>query len=417
MWANKIISGVFSGLLLLMLYQPVQAQKITVSKNGDITSIQNGIELASPNDTVLVTAGFYEEYNITINKPLTVMGEGDVSVDGNRKGFVFVITADDVTLENMEVLHASTGFMKDYAGILIDKVDNAVIKNMTLTDNFFGIYLAKSTNSKIIGNHITASYERETQSGNAIHLWYSKNITIENNYVRGHRDGLYFEFTENATIKNNVSEENIRYGIHFMYSDSCRYEQNTFRDNGGGVAVMYTSYVEIINNKFEDNWGSSAYGLLLKEINRSKIFGNQFSNNSVGLYMEASSRNNFRDNNFIQNGWAIQLMANSTDNTFHDNNFIANSFEVSTNSRKNYSNDFSNNYWSQYEGYDLDRDGIGDVPHRPVRLFSILVEKQPQSLLLLRSLLIDILDAAEKIMPVLTPETLVDSKPKMTKVS
>jgi nitrous oxidase accessory protein len=82
----------------------------------------------------------------------------------------------------------------------------------------------------------------------------------------------------------------------------------------------------------------------------------------------------------------------------------------------NYSNNFDKNYWSQYEGYDLDRDGVGDVPHRPVRLFSILVEKQPQALLLLRSLLIDILDAAEKFMPALTPETLIDSKPKMEPV-
>ncbi|NIT55381.1 MAG: nitrous oxide reductase family maturation protein NosD, partial [Aliifodinibius sp.] len=68
------------------------------------------------------------------------------------------------------------------------------------------------------------------------------------------------------------------------------------------------------------------------------------------------------------------------------------------------------------EGYDLNRDGVGDVPHRPVRLFSILVEKQPQSLLLLRSLLVDLLDAAEKFMPVLTPETLLDSKPQMEPV-
>ena len=175
---------------------------------------------------------------------------------------------------------------------------------------------------------------------------------------------------------------------------------------------MYTSNVEIIGNRFEDNWGSSAYGMLLKEINRSRIENNHFENNSVGLYIEATSRNEVKGNTFRQNGWAIKLMANSTDNMFSENNFIANSFEVSTNSRRNF-NEFTGNYWSQYEGYDLDRDGVGDVPHHPVRLFTILVEKQPQSLLLLRSLLIDILDAAEKVMPALTPETLIDIKPQM----
>jgi nitrous oxidase accessory protein len=324
--------------------------------------------------------------------------------------------ADNVTLKNVTVKHASTSFMEDYAGILVKETDGAVIENTNLVDNFFGIYLSKSSNALIKDNHITASGVRETKSGNGIHLWYSKDVTIQDNYVKGHRDGLYFEFVEGASISGNLSEENIRYGIHFMYSDNCRYEENTFRNNGGGVAVMYTDNVEIINNRFEDNWGSSAYGMLLKEINRSRIEGNLFVNNSVGLYIESTNKNEFIGNTFKQNGWGIELMANSTDNVFTRNNFLDNAFEVSTNSRQSF-NEFNHNYWSQYKGYDLDRDGTGDVPHHPVRLFSILVEKQPQSLLLLRSLLIDILDAAEKIMPVLTPETLIDSEPQMTKIS
>ena len=402
--------------LLVFMVRPGWTQQVNVASDGDVITIQEAIDQTEAGDTLKIKAGMYREHNITVDKPLTILGEEGVIIDGERKGFVIVITADDVTLKNVEVRHASTSFMEDYAGILVEETDNTVIENVTLTDNFFGIYLAKTTNSLIKNNHITASGERETKSGNAIHLWYTKDARIIDNYAAGHRDGLYFEFVDGAFISGNVSEENIRYGIHFMYSDNCRYQENLFRDNGGGVAVMYTSNVEIINNRFEDNWGSSAYGMLLKEINRSRIEGNTFENNSVGLYIEATSRNDINNNTFRQNGWAVKLMANSTDNMFTQNNFIANSFEVSTNSRQNF-NTFKKNYWSQYEGYDLDRDGIGDVPHRPVRLFSILVEKQPQSLLLLRSLLIDILDAAEKFMPALTPETLIDSKPQMTKAS
>ena len=402
--------------LLVFMVRPGWTQQVNVASDGDVITIQEAIDQTEAGDTLKIKAGMYREHNITVDKPLTIVGEEGVIIDGERKGFVIVITADDVTLKNVEVRHASTSFMEDYAGILVEETDNTVIENVTLTDNFFGIYLAKTTNSLIKNNHITASGERETKSGNAIHLWYTKDARIIDNYAAGHRDGLYFEFVDGAFISGNVSEENIRYGIHFMYSDNCRYQENLFRDNGGGVAVMYTSNVEIINNRFEDNWGSSAYGMLLKEINRSRIEGNTFENNSVGLYIEATSRNDINNNTFRQNGWAVKLMANSTDNMFTQNNFIANSFEVSTNSRQNF-NTFEKNYWSQYEGYDLDRDGIGDVPHRPVRLFSILVEKQPQSLLLLRSLLIDILDAAEKFMPALTPETLIDSKPQMTKAS
>ena len=411
---TTMITALLAGLFLIV---PMSfATQITVSKDGDITTFKEGIERASEGDTVLVTEGQYVEYDVRVDKSITLMGEGEVILDGAQQGFVLLILADNVAVKNIQVHNSKAGFMDDYAGIVVEDADSVLIENITLVDNFFGIYLAKSQGTILRNNHITASGGRETNSGNGIHLWYTKNVEIHDNYVRGHRDGLYFEFVEEATISGNVSENNIRYGIHFMYSDNCRYEDNTFRDNGGGVAVMYSQHVEVINNRFADNWGSSAYGLLAKEISRSKIVGNTFADNSVGLYMEASSRNNVSENKFTQNGWAIKLMANSTDNTFFGNNFVANSFEVATNSRMNYSNDFNKNYWSQYEGYDLDRDGVGDVPHHPVRLFSILVEKQPQSLLLLRSLLIDILDAAEKFMPALTPETLIDSEPQMKPV-
>lgn len=411
-----LLSSLFAVLMLLLSAQHAVATQIIVSKDGKTTSIQAGIDKAQPGDTVLVKEGRYIEYDIRIPKRITLLGEHNAIIDGDERGFVLIVKADSTVIKNLEVRHSKAGFMDDYAGIVVEGAHYVRIENVKLVDNFFGIYLAKSEGTVLKNNYIIASRQRETNSGNGIHLWYTKNVKVINNYVSGHRDGLYFEFVEGAFIRGNKSENNIRYGIHFMYSDNCRYERNTFRYNGGGVAVMYTSDVEIVHNRFADNWGSSAYGMLLKEINRSTITGNTFANNSVGLYMEASSRNQVEGNKFDQNGWAVKLMANSTHNTFSKNNFVANSFEVSTNSRMNYSNNFDKNYWSQYEGYDLDRDGVGDVPHHPVRLFSILVEKQPQSLLLLRSPLIDLLDTAEKFMPVLTPETLIDSKPQMEPV-
>jgi len=290
-----------------------------------------------------------------------------------------------------------------------------LIENVRLTDNYFGIYLSQSSDTIVRNNIVTASNERETQSGNGIHLWYSKNITIEGNTVRGHRDGIYFEFVEDVTITGNLSEENLRYGQHFMFSDRCLFTKNTYRNNGAGVAVMYTDQVTMTENVFEDNWGSAAYGLLMKEIRESKVFNNRFENNSIALYMEASSRNRIKHNEFVNNGWALKVMANSMDNQFVKNNFVENSFDVATNSRQNF-NIFNKNYWSHYSGYDLDRDGVGDVPYRPVRLFSIIIEKQPEVLVLMRSLLIGILDTAERIMPVLTPEELVDKKPQMARI-
>jgi nitrous oxidase accessory protein len=139
---------------------------------------------------------------------------------------------------------------------------------------------------------------------------------------------------------------------------------------------------------------------------------NRFYQNTIGMYLESCNRVIVRRNDFVDNGWGIKIFASSLDNTFTHNNFIGNSFQVATNSRNNFSR-FIENYWSNYSGYDLDHDGWGDVPFRPVSLFSIVVEKNPPTLVLMRSLLVDLLNLAERIIPTLTPETLVDEKPSM----
>jgi nitrous oxidase accessory protein len=219
-----------------------------------------------------------------------------------------------------------------------------------------------------------------------------------------------------ATIRGNTSEDNLRYGLHFMFSSENRYIGNTFRRNGAGVAVMYSKNVVIDrDNTFEDNWGPTSYGLLVKEISDSRIEGNRFVGNTVALSSEGSQRVHVANNRFVRNGWAARVMANSQENRFTDNDFIENSFDVTTNSRRNF-NTFEGNYWSRYAGYDLDGDGVGDVPFRPVRLFSLLVERTPVALVLLRSVFVDLLDIAERVAPVLTPETLVDERPRMQEV-
>jgi nitrous oxidase accessory protein len=197
-----------------------------------------------------------------------------------------------------------------------------------------------------------------------------------------------------------------------MFSDSCAYRDNHFRRNGAGIAVMYSKHVDMTGNAFEDNWGAGAYGLLLKDITDGQLVGNRFTGNSTALFLEGSSRLLIRGNAFDRNGWAIKLMANAEGNRFEDNTFSGNSFDVATNSRSNASV-FDANTWDHYQGYDLDRDGYGDVPYAPVRLFSLIVQQNEPALILMRSFMVDLLEAAERVMPVLTPATLVDHRPRL----
>ena len=414
-FVKLIISIGFLYLFFSLTTVSILAKEIIVSKTGKVTTIRKAIKLAEHFDVIIIKPGHYAEGNIIVNKMVKIIGEDYPIIDGEGEGEVFTITVDSVTISGLTITNSGISYLEENAGIRLEKVWNCSITNNKLINNFFAIYLAQSANCFISGNYIKGEKKRETNSGNGIHLWYSKNITIENNTISNHRDGIYFEFVRNGTIRNNYSKNNLRYGLHFMFSDTCKYEDNTFENNGAGVAVMYTKFVLMRNNKFINNWGSASYGILLKEISDSRIEENIFSENSTGLYMEGCSRITIENNNFIKNGWAIKLMANSMGNIFHNNNFITNSFDIATNSRQNF-NTFEKNYWSNYNGYDLDKDGYGDVPFRPVTMFSMMVQDQPASLILLHSLFIGILNVAESIIPAITPEALTDPKPRMRKI-
>ena len=403
-------------LALLVLTQPVLAQHVVVSPEGPVQRLSEAIRQAPRGGHIAVRAGVYRESTIVVDKPVTIIGEDEAVLDGEGARQIMLITADSVTVRGLVFRNVGVSFVEDRAAIKVDEAQHCRIEDNQFEDAFFGIYLAKTAYCRVAGNVLQGSGATETQSGNGIHLWYSKEIEVENNTIRGHRDGIYFEFVEDSRIAGNLSEANLRYGLHFMFSDRCRYHRNIFRDNNAGVAVMYTKHVEMIDNRFEHNWGSAAFGLLLKDITDSRVEGNVFVKNTIGVYAEGTNRIRFEGNDFLENGWAVKIMANALDNVFARNNFVANTFDVATNSSQKHYSRFAQNYWDNYEGYDLDRDGYGDVPFRPVRLFSLIVERNEPSLLLLRSFFIDVLDAAERVIPSLTPETLADEQPVMHRI-
>jgi nitrous oxidase accessory protein len=197
-----------------------------------------------------------------------------------------------------------------------------------------------------------------------------------------------------------------------MFSHQDEYRYNAFVNNGAGVAVMYTKNVKMYNNTFKENWGAASYGLLLKDISDSEVINNIFMKNTIAIHLEGVSRTQFESNNFNENGYAIRLQASSDGNEFTRNNFSSNTFDVSTNGTM-VLNTMASNYWDKYQGYDLDKDGIGDVPFRPVNLYSMIVERIPSAVLLWRSFLVMLLDRAEKVLPVATPENLKDETPSM----
>jgi nitrous oxidase accessory protein len=175
---------------------------------------------------------------------------------------------------------------------------------------------------------------------------------------------------------------------------------------------MFSKGVKMFNNYFRENWGDAAYGILLKEISDGIIQGNHFENNTSAIYAEGASRIEMYKNTFKNNGWAFKIQASCMDVTLEYNNFLGNTFDVGTNGSL-VLNRFNNNYWDKYEGYDINNDGIGDVPYRPVSMYSMIVEKNPPAMILFHSLIVSMMDKSEKVIPSLTPENLKDEKPFM----
>jgi nitrous oxidase accessory protein len=389
-------------------------QTIVVRSTGPVTTIAAALRQATDGDRIVISAGTWSlEAPLLVAHRVELVGEGWPVLQGAGGHELMQVTADSVLIRGLVFRNVHTSYIDDRAAIRFIEVEGCAVEDNHFEDTFFGIYLQKSAGCRITGNRLTGGGTSESGSGNAIHLWNSSRTLIVDNEITRYRDGIYLEFAREVEVAGNESEANYRYGLHFMFSDSCAYHDNHFRGNGAGIAVMYSKHVDMTRNAFEDNWGAGAYGLLLKDITDGRLEGNRFTGNSTALFLEGSSRLLIQGNSFDRNGWAIKLMANAEGNRFEGNRFSGNSFDVATNSRSNASV-FDGNSWDHYQGYDLDRDGYGDVPYAPVRLFSLIVQQNEPVLILMRSFMVDLLEVAERVMPALTPATLVDHHPRLS---
>ncbi len=387
-----------------------EAAVITVSPSQSLAA---AIDKAKSGDTIIVKTGHYKTGNIKIKKTIVLIGENWPVLDGENKYEILTVSAEDVVIKGFSFIDIGVSSMEDYAAVKGNTANRIQVLNNKIDRAFFGVHLSNTANAIIRGNQIAGGHtEEETMLGNGIHLWKCNNALIESNNISGHRDGIYFEFVTHSVVGKNHSEGNIRYGLHFMFSNDDEYLDNHFINNGAGVAVMYTHHVTMKGNYFERNWGGSAYGLLLKDITDSRVEKNFFIKNTVALHMEGTSRIEFEKNHFAENGYAVRLQASCDANNFIHNNFSKNTFDVATNGSL-VLNTFDHNYWDRYNGYDLKKDGIGDVPFRPVSLYSMVVERVPSAVLLWRSFMVFLLDQSEKTLPIMTPENLKDSFPLM----
>lgn len=403
---------VFYLIIFLLTCTLASSRQLVVDKNGSLRSLREALSMAEPFDTIYLEAGTYREGALIITRPVTIIGRNMPVLDGEKKYEIITISGKHIVIKGIHFKDSGYSALNDFASLKVVDSYDITIEGNRITNAYFAIHVSNTVNVLIRNNKIIGTPGSEQLTGNGIHLWKSRKAFIDENFIGGHRDGIYFEFVSNSVIRKNISEGNVRYGLHFMFSNDDHYIGNTFKANGAGVAVMYSNRVKMELNHFEDNWGASAYGILLKDISDSDVHNNIFFQNTVGIFMEGTNRIMVHNNTFRENGWAMKVQASCNANEFYLNNYLGNTFDVGTNGSL-VLNKFYRNYWDKYEGYDLNRDGLGDVPFHPVSMYSMIVEQSPNALILLRSFTVAMIDKAEKAIPSLTPENLFDDSPLM----
>lgn len=378
---------------------------------------------ATAGSTVRVPAGQYRG-PLVIDKPLTLIADEGAVIDAAGEGDVVRITAADVTFRGFTLRNTGSSLDRENAGISVSAA-RATLVNNRLEDVLFGIYLRQSPGSVIRGNEIGGKDFDIARRGDAIRLWYSPDVVIEDNRVTRSRDVVMW-FSKGVQVRRNHVTAG-RYGLHFMYADENVLEDNHVQGNSVGAFLMYSRNLVLRGNTFADNRGSSGYGLGLKEMDGLRATDNRIIGNRVGIFLDNSPRqmditHELERNLIAYNDIGVAFMPSVKRNHFVDNAFIDNVEQVAVLGGGSFSgNSFTiagrGNFWSDYGGYDLDGDGLGDIPLVSRSLFENLMDREPKLRMFLFSPAQQAVEMAAKALPSLQPQPkFTDEAPLMQPV-
>jgi len=405
-------------LLAAGLAAPASGKNLTVSAQGPFPTIQRAIAAAEPGDTIRVEQGRYDG-NLILNRPLVLEGVGKPILRGSGVGSVLTTTADGCTVRGFIIEHSGEMLEEENSGVLLRSNGNKIEQN-ELRDILFGVHLFASNDNLIRDNVIRGRDSIEIgERGAGIHIWNSLRNTLTGNTIIAARDGMYLQNASNSVIRGNRISQ-LRYGLHYMYSNDNIFEDNISENNVAGAAIMYSRRIQFRRNRFLHNRGFSSFGILFQDDEDILAEDNLIVDNAVGIFMESLRGSVFRRNLVAANDTAIEAFSSASGNTFEWNNFVENLsplWVIGRETSTHWNGQRSGNYWSEYDGFDLDADGIGDVPFRIQNVFEHLEGNYPRLRLYLLSPAAQALALAEKVLPVIEGSRECDHYPLMKPVA
>ena len=410
------LAVVVLALLFWLSLGVVRAEEIVVSAETLSTAIAN----ASAGDTIRVNGGTFHG-SLTIDKQLTIIGDNWPVLDGDNSGTVVTIEAADSVLRGFVIQNSGDSLDQENTGVAVEAA-NVLVEGNRFENTLFGIYLRHGHGSIIRDNQINSKALEVQRRGDPIRIWYSNDVLVENNEVTRGRDVVLW-YSERLMIRNNQVHDG-RYGLHFMYCDDAIVEHNSLTDNSVGAFMMYSRRVTLRHNTIAGNRGPSGYAIGLKDMDDIVIEDNLFLDNRIGAHLDTSPREvdsigRFSRNVFAYNDIGIELQPSVRNNEFAANSFIDNEEQVAlsgsgTPGRNAWTVNGQGNYWSDYVGYDADKNGQGDLDYKSERLFENLMAQEPGLRLFLYSPAVNAIDFAARAFPFVQPKPkLIDTVPSM----
>ncbi len=387
------------------------------------------LEAAPAGAVVTVSPGVYR-VNLVIRKPLVLHGESGAVLDGGGRGDVVRVAAPDVTVEGFTIRGSGRDLTTMDAGVFVERhAANVLIRDNVIEDDLFGIWLDGCKAPRIIGNTVRGIRAlRSPDRGDGIHLWNVHGGLIADNDVGDARDGIYIYVSDHVVIRGNTIHD-LRYGVHYMYSNHNELAGNRTYDTRAGYALMDSDHLVIRDNT---SIGDRNYGILMNYITYSDIVGNRVIGVKSALgYVTGGSTvaggqgkalfayncvyNDIHGNLLADSGIGLHLTAGSEQNRIFGNAFVDNRRQVryGNNRAEEWSHGGRGNYWSDYLGWDLNGDGIGDVPYVPNDAMDRLLWIYPAARLLINSPAVATVRWVQREFPVLAPPHVQDSHPLM----
>ncbi len=380
--------------------------------------LRAAISTSEPGATIQVPAGVYGA--ITIDRPLTLVGAPGAIIDAGGQGDAVKINAPDVTIRGLVIRGTGSSVDRENAGVAATAA-RATIEDCRFNDVLFGISLASAPGSVIRGNSILGKDLDIARRGDAIRIWQSPGTVVESNTVERSRDVVVWYSSDARLIGNTVTDG--RYGLHTMYTDACVMEDNRVERNSVGIFMMYSRDLQARRNVIADNRGPSGFGIGLKDVDGVTLEDNLIAGNRVGINLDTTPTrqditHHHRRNVIAFNDVGIAFMPAVRNNQFESNAFVENIENIAIlgggafEGQNTFTVEGRGNYWSDYRGFDLDSDGVGDVEYRATGLFEDLMDREPKLRYFLYSPAQQAIDMAARSFPVVSPRPkVIDTAP------